>query len=106
MRRTRARLLAALNAIGAEGPGRAARFVCVIALAERGDVIRVFTGAVEGRIAWAPRGEGGFGYDPVFVAEGFERTFAELGEAEKNTISHRARAIAQLRDYLASVSGS
>ena len=96
-----ARLLAALDAIGAEGPARAARFVCVIALAERGEVVRVFTGAIDGRISGLVRGAGGFGYDPVFVPNEFDRTFAELGEAEKNKVSHRARAIAQLRDYLA-----
>jgi XTP/dITP diphosphohydrolase len=95
------KVLAALRAIGAEGPARAARFVCAIVLAERGEVLGVFTGAVKGRIAPTPRGGSGFGYDPVFVPDGANRTFAELGEEEKNKVSHRARAIAQLRDYLA-----
>jgi XTP/dITP diphosphohydrolase len=62
---------------------------------------QLFEGTCEGRIDLAPRGEQGFGYDPLFVPEGMDRTFAELGEAEKNRLSHRARALAQVRDWLA-----
>jgi XTP/dITP diphosphohydrolase len=69
--------------------------VCLASEAELG--VRVFEGACEGRMIGEPRGAHGFGYDPLFVPEGFDRTFAELGEAEKNRISHRSRALAKLR---------
>lgn len=76
------------------------RFCCVLALARDGNLIRTFEGAVEGQIIDTPRGENGFGYDPVFVPEGFSETFAELPLALKNSISHRAQAVAQLRGFL------
>ena len=57
----------------------------------------IFDGACEGRIALAPSGQGGFGYDPLFVPDGFDKSFAELGEAEKNKNSHRAKALEKLR---------
>lgn len=84
---------------------RTARFRCVLALlrpypAEAIATPILFEGVCEGRIGRQPRGEHGFGYDPVFIPEGFERTFAELGEAVKNRISHRARALAKLREWL------
>jgi XTP/dITP diphosphohydrolase len=76
---------------------RAARFRCVlVALAPDGREL-VGEGSLEGRIADAPRGAGGFGYDPVFVPDGLERTCAELAPDEKDAISHRARAAAALR---------
>lgn len=80
---------------------RTARFRCALALIG-GGVDRVFEGACEGRIGFAPRGEHGFGYDPLFLPDdaGGEKTFAELGEAEKNRISHRARALARLKEWL------
>ncbi|MHB9006046.1 MAG: non-canonical purine NTP pyrophosphatase [Limisphaerales bacterium] len=59
---------------------------------------RTFEGACEGQIRFEPRGQAGFGYDPLFQPDGFELTFAELGEAAKNQISHRARALGRLRD--------
>jgi len=77
--------------------GRRARFVCVIALVKDGQLVRTFRGSVEGRILEAPRGSGGFGYDPLFLVEGSDRTMAELAEDEKNRISHRARAMQKLR---------
>ena len=80
-------------------PQRTARFVCVIALLGQG-VRETFTGRCEGAIAAEPRGVGGFGYDPVFVASGSARTFAELTRAEKSVISHRGRALQQVRDWL------
>ena len=58
----------------------------------------LFEGVCEGRISFAPSGQGGFGYDPLFIPDGFSVSFAELGEAVKNRISHRARALARLRD--------
>ena len=96
---------------------RTARFRCVIALTP---VIRdrienaspvcyadefelqteLFEGACGGRILSAPRGQGGFGYDPLFVPDGFEQTFAELGDEVKNRLSHRSRALAKLRNWM------
>jgi XTP/dITP diphosphohydrolase len=83
---------------------RTARFRCVIAVAQlrNGEVeaARCFSGAYEGRIELMPRGAGGFGYDPLFVPDGFAESFAELGESQKNAVSHRARAATALRDWL------
>lgn len=92
-----ARLLALLEGIEA----RRARFVCVAALAFPDGPIETYEGEVRGEIALAPRGEGGFGYDPVFVIAGDGRTMAELSPEEKDRISHRGRAVAQLRARLA-----
>jgi XTP/dITP diphosphohydrolase len=61
---------------------------------------QIFDGTCEGRIAFSPRGRNGFGYDPLFVPEGFKQTFAELGESAKNQLSHRAKALAKLRAKL------
>jgi XTP/dITP diphosphohydrolase len=99
-----ARLLAALADVA--DPGRRARFVCVAALATPDGRVRVARGECRGRILAAPRGEGGFGYDPVFApdaAAAAGRSMAELDAAEKNRISHRARALRALRDALADV---
>jgi XTP/dITP diphosphohydrolase len=60
----------------------------------------IFDGACEGRIDFAPRGKGGFGYDPLFIPNGFEQSFAELGEDVKNRLSHRSKALAKLRARL------
>lgn len=79
---------------------REAQFRCVLALAEAGETVAVFEGTVRGQIAHAHAGPGGFGYDPIFVPAGYDRTFAELGPDVKNAISHRARAVARLREYL------
>jgi XTP/dITP diphosphohydrolase len=93
-----AKLLAELDA--RRGENRDAYFCCVLALARNGETLAVFHGRVDGAITNSPRGENGFGYDPVFVPTGFDQTFAELGDKTKNRMSHRARAIAQLREYL------
>jgi XTP/dITP diphosphohydrolase len=80
---------------------RTARFVCVASFAdERGDLIYSATGICEGTIALAPRGENGFGYDPIFVPKGFGRTFGELTLDVKQKISHRALAIAKIIPFL------
>ena len=71
---------------------RRARFVCAIAIAINGEVIETFEGEVRGRIVEAPRGESGFGYDPVFQPDGYEQTFGEMPQELKNKISHRAAA--------------
>jgi XTP/dITP diphosphohydrolase len=72
---------------------RRARFVCMIAVADPEGIAGVVRGEVHGRIIHDPRGGGGFGYDPVFVPDGFEKTFAELPARVKNDLSHRARAL-------------
>ena len=79
---------------------RTARFRCVIVLARGGNVLADFSGAVEGHILQRNQGEGGFGYDPLFVPEGYERSFAELGEEIKNGLSHRSRALEGVVDWL------
>lgn len=84
-----------------ENNDRNARFRTVIALIEKGKE-HLFEGVVEGVIAREKSGTQGFGYDPVFIPEGNSKTFAELGEDIKNTISHRARAVQKLAEYLAS----
>lgn len=80
---------------------RNARFRTIIALIINGKEV-IFEGVCPGRIAFSKRGDGGFGYDPVFIPEGFEQTFAELGEEVKNRISHRAQATEKLRSVLMS----
>ena len=80
---------------------RRARFRCCAVLVEAGGSEHVFEGVCPGTIALAARGSSGFGYDPVFVPDGFEQTFAELGAETKNRISHRARAFVRVRDFLA-----
>ncbi len=77
---------------------RRARFVCVAALALPDGPVVTSRGECAGRILEDPRGRGGFGYDPVFEPEGRDRSMAELPPAEKNRLSHRARALAGLRD--------
>ena len=79
---------------------RAARFVCAVALVDPEGRERVVRGECPGRISEAPSGAGGFGYDPLFVPDGFDKSFAELGEDEKNRISHRARALAAVRSIM------
>jgi XTP/dITP diphosphohydrolase len=80
-------------------PERSARFRCVIALAKNGELITTVASEVAGTITKSPRGENGFGYDPIFIPEGFEETFAELRSDTKNAISHRAKAVAELVRY-------
>lgn len=79
---------------------RGARFVCCIALAYPDGRIEKFLGFVDGKISQEPRGRMGFGYDPVFIPEGYESTFAEMAPEEKDSISHRGRAIEGLKRYL------
>ncbi len=83
---------------------RTARFRCVLALVEVNRAVplltpMLFEGACEGWIDFAPRGAGGFGYDPLFIPLGQEQSFAELGEEVKNGLSHRANAVAKLREW-------
>ncbi len=79
---------------------RGARFRCAAALAFKGEIICASEGVVEGRILRAARGKGGFGYDPVFLYEPLNKTFAELSGEEKSGISHRGRALRIIRQFL------
>src|SRR5580704_4924284 len=89
-----AKLLGELR--GKKGPERSAYFVCAIALAERGKAMAIVTARVDGEILEAPRGSGGFGYDPVFYFPALKKTFAELLPEEKNLYSHRGKAFRRL----------
>ena len=97
-----AKLLAELGALPA--PQRTARFACCAAYADPEGRVHTKTGFVEGRIAFALSGANGFGYDPLFVPDGHNRSFAEFSLSEKQEISHRGRAFRKLRDYLESLS--
>lgn len=79
---------------------RRARFRCTMVLAENGCEVASFTGTVEGKIITEPRGCGGFGYDPLFIPEGYEETFSSLGDAVKNSLSHRGNALRKAVKYL------
>lgn len=82
---------------------RRARFVCVVAIAAPdGAVLNTSEGTCNGTIIFEPRGSGGFGYDPLFVPDGFDQTFAELSDTVKNRLSHRARALLKTREFLLS----
>lgn len=87
------------DALG-DAQDRSAAFICVLALAWPDGRAEVFEGRVEGDIVWPPRGDKGFGYDPIFVAKGMDRTFAEIEPDEKHAISHRADAFQKLCAYL------
>ena len=92
-------LLAEIEETG--GSNREARFVCSIAIADAdGIILHTTEGICPGKIAAAPRGNGGFGYDPVFVPDGFDLTFGELSSAIKGEISHRSRAFEQIKPFL------
>jgi len=85
---------------GAPWEKRTARFVCAVALVGESGLEEIFTGTCEGMILAAPRGTGGFGYDPVFEYPPLGKTFAELSRQEKSAVSHRGRALAGLRSFL------
>jgi XTP/dITP diphosphohydrolase len=89
-----ARVERELKAMGAKKP--AAKFVCALALAAPHGETQTFVGEVKGRLVFPPRGDKGFGYDPIFVAEGMTETFGEIAPATKHGMSHRARAFAKL----------
>ena len=95
----RTKLLEELEKVGARGKGRSGRFRCVMVLASGGEKLAVFDGAVEGVITDQEKGGGGFGYDPIFVPDGYRETFGELSPEVKNKESHRARALAKAIDY-------
>jgi XTP/dITP diphosphohydrolase len=89
-------LLENLRGVG----NRAARFVCSIALAHEGKIVKTFRGVVEGRIIDAARGAHGFGYDPLFFYELFGCTFGEASDAQKMAVSHRAQALNAMFSFL------
>lgn len=95
-----ARVLREMEGIPEE---RDAKFVCALALAEAGQMIWTVEREVAGRIAFAPSGSHGFGYDPIFYVPEAGRTMAELTTSEKEQISHRGRALAELRQFLSSL---
>ena len=77
-----------------------ARYVCAISVAKEGKELASFIGTVEGQITLAPRGTGGFGYDPLFIPDGYDCTMAEISAEEKNAISHRGEALRQFEAWL------
>ena len=89
--------MARVNAAIGENPDRRAWFVCALCLAWPDGATATFVGRVDGQAVWPPRGERGFGYDPMFVPQGAEQTFGEMPPEQKHATSHRARAFAQLR---------
>ena len=93
-----------LSELGKTGDSnRRARFVAVVAISKpNGEVLNVSEGICNGTITFAPRGTGGFGYDPLFIPDGYTQTFAELPDTIKNLISHRARALMGTREFLTS----
>ena len=93
-----AKLLTALA--GKTNDQRAARFVCVLAVARKGNALAVISNRVDGFILDAPRGSGGFGYDPVFYFTALKKSFAELSSSEKNLHSHRGKAFRRLLEVL------
>lgn len=95
------RLLEELRSVSAGE--RQAAFVCVLAFVTPDGFEKTFTGRVGGQILESPRGRGGFGYDPLFLVDGFDRSMAELELEQKNVVSHRGRAFRQFRKYLEQV---
>ncbi len=103
----RRHLAAALRAKlgpGWDGP-QAARFRCCIAIAWGGELAKKFDGVVEGAVVHPARGEGGFGYDPLFVPAGYQQTFAELPAETKHALSHRGKAMAKATEFLRAIVG-
>jgi XTP/dITP diphosphohydrolase len=80
---------------------RTARFVCVIALAKDGEIVKTFRGEVEGQMLDAARGPGGFGYDPLFYYPPFGCSFGEVDDEKKFSVSHRGNAVRAMLEYLA-----
>lgn len=82
------------------GRSRRAKFVSVIAIYDDGKFVKAVKGECSGRITPAPRGKGGFGYDPVFIPDGFSKTFAELSKNSKNGVSHRGKALREAKKII------
>jgi XTP/dITP diphosphohydrolase len=98
--RNSAKLLQELERVGATTPQqRAGRYRCVLVLAREGAVLASFDGTCEGTIALGPKGTNGFGYDPLFIPQGYARTFGQLGEKTKLSLSHRALAVKHFLEW-------
>lgn len=96
-----ARVERELAQTGASTPDkRRANFTCVLCLASPEGDVSFYEGKVFGHLVWPPRGKHGFGYDPMFVPEGYDQTFGEMEPALKHTLTHRARAFAALREAI------
>jgi XTP/dITP diphosphohydrolase len=105
--RAMARVEVELQAKGAIMPeARRAKFVCVLCLANPMGAVQFFEGTVEGHLVWPPRGSKGFGYDPIFVPDGYDETFGEMDPAKKHAISHRANAFAAFKAAVLDGDGS
>ncbi len=93
--------MAKVNDLLGDTPDRSCAFIAVLALVYPDGREVTFEGRCEGSMVWPPRGAGGFGYDPVFQPDELDKTFGEMTADEKHAISHRAKAVAQLKAYLA-----
>ena len=89
-----------LSDIGITDPNPKAYFICSLCLAVPGADVQIFEGRIDGTLTFPPRGEQGFGSDPVFIPENYDISFAEMNSAEKHAISHRARAFKKFVEYL------
>lgn len=89
-----------IAAKGIKPSGESARFICTLALAKSGTKTQNFTGIIEGKLTFPARGEKGFGYDPIFVPNGYAQTFAEIDSTLKAKLSHRSKAFDKLLEYL------
>ncbi|MBP3499981.1 MAG: RdgB/HAM1 family non-canonical purine NTP pyrophosphatase [Akkermansia sp.] len=94
------KMLAELTARPESDKPFTARYVCAISVAKEGKELASFIGTVEGQITLNPRGTGGFGYDPLFIPEGYDCTMAEISAEEKNAISHRGEALRKFESWL------
>lgn len=83
-----------------DNENRRAKFVCALSIALNGEIIETFIGEVKGTIAREPRGENGFGYDPIFIPDGYDKTFGELASEIKDKISHRAKAFELAMEFI------
>lgn len=84
-------------------PDRSATAIACFALCDESGAVKLFLGEVAGRISLLPQGEDGFGWDPIFIPNGFETTFAQMSGQQKNKISHRFRALEKVREYLQAI---
>ena len=89
-----------LKAKNLEPNGEKAYFICVLALSSPNKETKVFEGRIDGTLSFPASGNKGFGYDPIFIPEGHQKTFADMSESEKHEISHRSKAFAKLMEYL------
>lgn len=99
-------LLEQLRALPVEQAPFRARFICAMSLAQNGIELAAFEGSVEGHITLRPEGEQGFGYDPLFIPDGYETSFGQLPAEIKNAISHRSQALKMLVEKLAELEGA